>query len=72
MIWKGVAAHPPSKNAFVVKVLPEWTKVEYPKVVTMPGSKKTLSVLPSVSVEAFKASRWIAHNNDLISYICKV
>jgi hypothetical protein len=72
MVWKGVAAHPPSENTIIIGILPERAEVEYPKVSTMPRSKKTLSILASISVEAFKANRWITHNNDLISYICKV
>jgi len=72
MIWKGVATHPPPENTGVIRVLPHWTKVEYPKVVAVPGGKKTLSIFASISVKAFKANRWIAHNDDLISHICKV
>jgi hypothetical protein len=72
MIWKGVATHSSSKNALVIKVLPDWAEVEYPKVATMPSSKKTLSILAAVSVEALNASSRIAHNNDLISYIRKI
>jgi hypothetical protein len=72
MIWKGVATHSSFKNALVIKVLPDWAEVEYPKVAAMPSSKKTLSIFAAVSVKAFDASSRIAHNNDLISYIHKV
>lgn len=72
MIWKRVATHSSSKNALVIKVLPDWTEVEYPKVATMPSSKKTLSIFATVSVEALNTSSRIAHHNDLIGYICKV
>jgi hypothetical protein len=72
MIWKGVATHAPSKNTLVVEVFPGRAEVEYPKVSTMPRSEKTLSIVAAVSVEPFKACRWIAHNNKLISDICKV
>lgn len=72
MIWKGVATHSSSKNALIIEVLPDWAEVEYPKVAAMPSSKKTLSILATVSVEAFDASSRIAHNNDLVSHIRKV
>jgi hypothetical protein len=69
VIWKGIATHSSSKNALVIKVLPDWAEVENPKVAS---SKKTLSILAAVSVEAFNASSRIAHNDDLISYIRKI
>lgn len=72
MIGEWISAHSPIKHTGGVGVLFNRTKIVYPKVLPVSMVQELLSVLSTITIEAFYSASRVSHDNYLICYIDEI
>jgi hypothetical protein len=72
MIWERIPTHSPIEHAGRVRVLPDRTEVEHPKLFPVSVFEEFLRVLSMIAVQALYTSRWVTHDNNAFSDVHQI
>lgn len=66
MIGKGISADPPIEEIRRVRIFSNRTKVEHPEVLIMAVFEEFFYIFSTITIDAFKARRWVSHYNHSV------